>query len=64
MRLGKNEILLFFILIRHFINPFKPIGKILAVMNERLTNKEKTFVIQCSNNEILTKILRENFDFN
>lgn len=59
-----NHIIIFLVLIRHFINPFKPIGKILAVMNERLTNKEKTFVIQCSNNEILTKILRENFDFN
>ena len=59
-----NHIIIFLVLIRHFINPFKPIGEILAVMNERLTNKEKTFVIQCSNNEILTKILRENFDFN
>lgn len=59
-----NHIIIFLVLIRHFINPFKPIGEILGVMNERLTNKEKTFVIQCSNNEILTKILRENFDFN
>ena len=51
-------------LIRHFINPFKPIGEILGVMNEKLTNKEKLFIIKCSKNRILTKILIESFQLN
>lgn len=56
----KNNILIFIILVRHGINPFKPIGKILSVIDKRLTNREKAFLISCSKNRILTKILYEN----
>ena len=59
-----NHIIIFLVLIRHFINPFKPIGEILGVMNEKLTNKEKLFIIKCSKNRILTKILIESFRLN
>ena len=59
----KNTILIFLILVRHGINPFKPVGKILDVINKKLTNREKYFLISCSKNSILTKILYDNLSF-
>ena len=59
----KNVIIIFFILVRHGINPFKPVEKILDVMNKKLTNREKVFLISSCKNSILTKILYENLSF-
>ena len=59
----KNSVIIFLIFIRHGINPFKPIGKILNIIDKRLTNKEKLFLIKCSKNQILKRVLCENLSF-
>ena len=55
-----KRIVIFFILFRHRINPFKPMGKILHVMNERLTNNEKDYFIKCAKSKLVKEILYKN----
>lgn len=55
-----RRIVIFFILVKHRINPFKPMGKILGVMNKRLTDKEKDYFINCAKSRVVKDILIEN----
>jgi len=55
-----RRIVIFFILVKHCINPFKPMGKILHVMNERLTDNEKDYFIKCAKSKLVKEILYRN----
>lgn len=57
-----NRIIIFFILVRHGIPPLKPMGEILDVMNERLTDKEKNFFIKCAESRLVKEILAERLE--
>lgn len=57
-----NRILIFIILVRHGINPFKAMGEILYVMNERLTDKEKLFFIRSAKAGLVKVVLQERLE--
>lgn len=56
-----KNVVIFFIFIRHGINPFKPIEKIADKMTARLSGKEKDYIIKSAKDntvrEVLTGIL-------
>ena len=54
-----RRIVIFFILVKHCINPFKPMGKILGAMNDRLSDKEKDYFIKCAKSRVAKEILIE-----
>lgn len=55
-----RRIVIFFILVKHCINPFKPMGKILGAMNDRLSDKEKYYFIKCAKSMVVKEILIKN----
>lgn len=55
-----RRIVIFFILVKYCINPFKPMGKILGAMNDRLSDKEKDYFIKCAKSSFVKEILIKN----